>query len=238
MTIRTRLPLLAFLALAACGSDGSTSIDAMPAAPDAVPRVCPATLYLSFEGVVLQLGTEDDAAQNLASWMDPIAPSVTVPRYASGQADRQAQIDAIVTQVTDALDSFDVEVVTQRPAAGPYDMFVFGGAPASFRFPAGVSSAYSYDCDDSVESNVGIVFDDFWPGYSEANLAINFFGVSHGVATTTVDTDCMCSNCLPHAGPCILSGNAPISQGYQKVCGAAPGNQDSEGEFDDRFSCD
>ncbi|HWU86510.1 MAG TPA: hypothetical protein VN253_04520 [Kofleriaceae bacterium] len=202
-SIAISLPLLACVA---CGvhlgdgadglrTDASVTGDDDAAQPDSAPSPdVPAcangrVVYLSFDGVALTRATPSDATQNRASWMN-IAQG-TAPRYKTGAANRDQLIQDVTTGIRTQLSSFPVTVVTQRPAAGPYVMIVFGGAANQVGSNFG-GAVQQLDCGDAAKSDVAWISDNVGPTQRVVNFAVGAIGFGLGLTGTSDPLDCMC----------------------------------------------
>jgi hypothetical protein len=232
------------IATAACG----VTLEERPGSqtgavlPDAGMDVAPAprcsngrALYLDFDGVALTRGTPSDATQNRASWMS--AATGRAPRYKSAAADRDPQILAIVSGVRQALATFPIDVVTQRPATGPYVMVVFGGSAND------IGSSYSgavsaLDCGDANKSDVAWISDAVSPLQLVVNYTIGAIGYGLGLTATTDPTGCMCgwdNNCSQNlSAPCRLSPTISRDPNSNRRCAGAA-TQDEVGAFATEF---
>ena len=237
--------LVALIALAACqarlgGDDNGASVDAnngsgsngtkMDAAVgggnvDAPPQnaACPngRKLYLHFDGgITLADAAASNSAANQAAWLTNA--SAAIPQWRPNSGTRAADIQFIVDGVKSRLAATPIEVVTTRPASGPYVMVVFGGYRTNDGGTVGTIYSHatgSHDCGDVVKSDVGWVAerasDDGTLNYV-ADLAIGSIGWGLGLNGTTDPTDCMCgwtTNCNSAVGACTLSANIASSIG-------------------------
>ena len=180
------------------GTDAAVGDDAT--LPDA-PASCllARSVYLNFTGVTtLTQGLSSDATHDVAGWMQQATG--TAPIFRAGSGTRNADIAAITAGITNALAPFHVQVVTTRPAAGPYQMIVFGGTPAQ------VGSAFSgavqkLDCGNQVLNDVAWIGDNITPNQAVINFALGAVGFGVGLTATTTTTDCMCgwdNSCTPN----------------------------------------
>jgi hypothetical protein len=161
-----------------------------PGGPDAAPQCSNGrVVYLNFEGQTLTDAATSDATQNRASWMT--IPTGTAPRYKTAAADRDQQIQAIVTGVRSQLSSFPITVVTTRPATGPYVMIVYGGTRdlVGSNYGAAVNEL---DCGDAQKSDVAWISDNVTPIQRVVNTTIGAIGFGIGLTATTDTQDCMC----------------------------------------------
>lgn len=172
-------------------SDDPADVDAA-VSPDAAPA-CPngRRVYLNFDGVTLTDAATSDATQNRASWMTNGVTTANVPPYRLGDADRAAQIQTIVDGLRAQLAAYPMEVVTTRPAAGPYMMIVFGGTAQQVgsRFGVGVQEL---DCGDLQKSDVAWIADAVSPPQRVMNTAMGAIGFGLGLTATTDPLGCMC----------------------------------------------
>jgi hypothetical protein len=195
------------LAAAACGVQlddrtgastdvpGGTPVDGGTPGTDAAPRCASRQVYLNFEGQTLTRGSPSDATQNRAAWMN--VAQGTAPRYLANATDRDAQIKSIVDGVTAQLSSFPIRVVTQRPAAGPYVMIVFGGVANQVGSNYG-AAVNQLDCGDNAKSDLAWISDNVTPPQRVVNSAVGAIGFGLGLTATTDPLDCMCgwaNNC-------------------------------------------
>lgn len=200
---------------ASVGMDGPRS-DAAQNPPDAAPPACASgrKLYLHFEGITLTKAAASDSTQNQVSWMGNT--TVTLPAYHAGIGERADQIAAIVAGVDARLAAQPIEIVTQRPAAGPYVMVVFGGssiAPATASTTQ-VQTQYSYatnehDCGDVVKNDVAWVAD-LPPVELVPDLVLAAVGWGLGLNGTNDPNGCLCgwaNSCVDAAGACVLSAS-------------------------------
>jgi len=245
---RLALSYLAVMA-AACGvriEDAGTPSDGRPqpttdgpiGPPIDTPSACSngRVVYLNFEGQTLTDAAQSDATQNRASWMMTIA-SGTAPRYKSGAADRDQQIQAIVTGVRSQLQSFPISVVTQRPAAGPYVMIVFGGTASQVGSNYG-GAVNELDCTDAQKSDLAWISDGVTPTQRVVNYAVGAIGFGIGLSATTDPLDCMCgwsNGCTQdQTGPCKLSPMIARDPNATQRC-AGVTSQDEVAAFDAAF---
>lgn len=211
----------------ACGDDGGTdaTFDAAPIPIDAeVITACTSTggpggthkLFLNFESQELTAGP-NDATQNITS---NVTETVTSPPYFDGAATRDGLIALVTGDVTSLLAPFDIEVVTARPAAGPYTMMVLGGSAADLGFSGNFGSLATATCDQNTENQVHVLTD-----LERADAVQNIiaaYGLGEGFGASKTPGACMCWNnpaCDPRPpGTCTLN--------------------EEELEFDDELKCD
>jgi hypothetical protein len=162
-------------------------------------------VYLAFEGVTL-MNAATDATANHASWIG--VATATVPAFHPNDANRAGEIQTIVDGVKSRLAGTPINVVTTRPASGPYVMIVLGGSNqnvgSNYTFATG-----DHDCGDTVKSDVGWVSDA--PSLSYVpDLIVGTIGWGLGLQGTSDPTDCMCAwanSCASASGACTLSAS-------------------------------
>lgn len=240
--------LLALLMLAGCGAELNTSgheqlvdasqgggsidapngvvIDAPVSSPDAAPACANGrVVYLSFDGETLTR-TATDATQNHVAWIG--VNTANVPAFHPNLSNRAGQIQTIVDGVKSRLAATPIDVVTTRPATGPYVMIVLGGDNGD------VGSNYTYatsdhDCGDLVKSDVGWVSDA--PSLTDVpDLIVGTIGWGLGLQGTNSPTDCMCgwaNSCDDDGGACTLSATIATtnSQGNTTCANQNPQNE-------------
>lgn len=179
-------------------------LDAAPGAVCSNGRV----VYLHFGGLTLNRadGGQTDAAQNRADWL--AVNSANVPPYKQGDGNRDAEIQEITAAIRLTLGAFPITVVTDRPAAGPYHMVVFGGNSSALGNNNNVGALSAYDCENRVRNNVVWIGERFQPRDS-ADYAVGGIGLALGLAGTLEPSDCMCgwgNTCMPPMNAaCTLS---------------------------------
>jgi hypothetical protein len=186
------------------GDDGAPDVDGgqqvqIDAAPqsDAAPvdtgPVCLATqsrsIYLNFDGQALTRAATSDATQNQAAWMNKAAG--TAPAFRANSGTRANDIQQITDGIKAALTGLNVNVVTTRPAAGPYMMVVFGGTAAQVGSNFG-GAVQKLDCGNQVVSDVAWVGDGVTPNQRAINFALGAIGFGVGMTATSNANDCMC----------------------------------------------
>jgi hypothetical protein len=199
---------------------GSGNIDAsMQMQPDAAPACANGRkLFLNFDGVTLSDAASSDATTNTARWLVN-TPTATIPPWRNGSGTRATEI----LQVTDGVKArlgmtSPIEVVTTRPATGPYVMIVLGGANTGNGGTVGTVYSYAtsfHDCGDTTKSDVGWVSDMNTAAVGMnatttyvADLVVGSVGWGLGLNGTTDGNDCMCAwttSCTDNANACTLS---------------------------------
>lgn len=216
--------------------DAAVQIDAAPACANN------RRIYLNFGGVTLDAdATASDALTNKARWLTNT--SAMVPAWRAGSGTRATEIQEVVNGVEQRLAATPIEVVTERPVAGPYVMVVLGGANTNNGGTVGTIYSYAtsyHDCGDVTKSDVGWVSN--MPGESTsyvADLVIGAVGWGLGLDGTTDPDGCMCgwaSNCTSAVGACTLSASiaSEISSGsIETAC--VSGNQNEVAAFTTGF---
>lgn len=143
------------------GNGGSNQMTPpIDAAPDAQVCASGRVLYLDFEGATLTAAnTASDATQNQAVWLG--VGTATLPKFRPNAGDRATQIADTVGDIRTALAAFpEIQIVTTRPATGPYFMIGFGGAHQTANVPY-LYAVNRLDCNDAAtKSDVAWVFED------------------------------------------------------------------------------
>jgi hypothetical protein len=189
-------------------------------------------IYLEFEGATLtQATTASDATANKAVWLG--VSSATMPQFRPGANDRATQIADTVTDIKTALAGFpDIEIVTTRPAAGPYFMIGFGGSRNTVNVPY-TGAVNRLDCGDAAtKSDLAWVFESASSPQVAANLALGALLFGLGATGTTNSNDCMCgwlSNCQANTSACTISTNITA------IAGCNTPNPVDETQFLDKF---
>ncbi|CAN5765932.1 hypothetical protein BH11MYX2_BH11MYX2_37950 [soil metagenome] len=181
------------------GMDAAAGGDALPMPDAAASCVLARAVYLNFTGVTtLTQGASSDATHDVAAWMNKA--NGTAPIFRAGSGTRDADIAAITAGIMNALSPFHVQVVTTRPAAGPYQEIIFGGTPAQVgsNFSGAVQKL---DCGNQVLNDVAWIGDSVTPNQAVINFALGAVGFGVGLTATTTTTDCMCgwdNTCAPN----------------------------------------
>lgn len=185
-----------------------------PPRPDAPPSCPPASeplaagafkLYLSFEGVTIQLGSCDDSHTNCSSLV--AQSSTVVPSFLGGDGARASHITTITGMVQEALAPFSVDVVTTRPASGNYWMVSIGGASDAVTGMTDLSLAVKPVCDAMNKNSLAFVFEKDptldTPDRAYADTVAAAFGRMVGLVPTRSARDCMCiSSTCTHTQTC------------------------------------
>lgn len=124
-------PLLMAAAMTcACVDDGSEAgADAAIEEADAAPLV----VYLVFDGLSLTTGSSDAPARNVSQNLP--AP-FTAPPFFADESNRVEKLALIADGARTILAAYNIEVVTERPATGDYEMIVLGGQSEDARLTA------------------------------------------------------------------------------------------------------
>jgi hypothetical protein len=172
-------------------------------------------VFLEFEGATLTQAATSDATANKAVWLG--VGSATMPQFRPGAADRATQIADTVADIKTALSGFpDIQVVTTRPATGPYFMIGFGGAHQTVNVPY-TGAVNRLDCGDTATKNdLAYVFESASSPQVAANLAVGALLFGLGATGTTNSNDCMCgwlTNCQATTSACTISTNITATTG-------------------------
>lgn len=189
---------------------GSGGVDAGVTTPDAPTSACPngRKVYLAFDGVTLTQAATSDSTQNRASWINN--GTSVVPPWKQNSSTRAQDIATVVAGVKARLAMTPIEVVTTRPATGPYVMIAFGGRNENNGGTVGTiysGATNEHDCGDLVKNDVGWVSDNASVSYAQ-DLAVGAIGWGLGLNGTNDPAGCMCAwanNCESAAGACTLS---------------------------------
>lgn len=196
--------LLAGASLAAGCSNDLVEGLADGAPPDAT--VVPAHLvYLVFDGVALTNGT-DDPAGNVSGILNI---PYTVPAFIADDSQRVARLGLITDAVRSVVAPYNIEVVTERPSSGPYDMIVFGGNSLDAGFSSSFDATIANACDDS-GVDTGFIFEfGFFESNRYASKAVAEIGLINGLPYVDVNGDCLCwagPNCTIDNTICTIGG--------------------------------
>ncbi|MBA2542382.1 MAG: hypothetical protein H0V17_22260 [Deltaproteobacteria bacterium] len=150
----------------------------------------PQKVFVELDGITLTRGSED-AQTNTSSAIEG-----TLSPFRSDKADREARIAATLEALDAIVAPFRLEVVTERPDVGRYDMIVIGGSPTEVGLGFGVGGAAATDCSNAVPNKVVVVFANAFPDSSDgdriASLAIAGLGTSQGIPSSDLADDCLC----------------------------------------------
>jgi hypothetical protein len=213
------VPLL--IVIAGCGislKEQASSADEPDASVDPVPDAPPQAslcnngrvVFLNFEGGKLSRVSvgQTDATRDRADWL--AAGTANIPAYKAGNAARTVEIQQIVDATRQTLGAFPIRVVTERPAAGPYHLVIFGGRASQLGNGNDAGALTGYDCGNRVINNVTWIGEKFTP-QDAADYVVGAIGLGIGLVGTLDVNDCMCgwgNNCVPNpASGCTLSSS-------------------------------
>jgi hypothetical protein len=173
-------------------------------------------VYLEFEGATItQAQNASDATQSKAVWMG--VASATMTKFRPNAADRATQIQDVVDRIKGKLAAFpEIQVVTTRPAAGPYVMIGFGDVHQTVNVPY-LYAVNRLDCgDQKTKNDLAWVFEDVPNTRVAADTAVGSILFGLGATGTTNPDDCMCgwlTQCQSSNNACTLgtSVNAALS---------------------------
>ncbi len=184
-------------------------------------------IYLAFDGETLTHATQSDATQHKASWIG--AANVTVPSFHPGSSTRAADLQTVVDGVKSRLAGTPIQIVTTRPATGPFVEVVFGGTKTDVASIYGQATNF-HDCGDTVKSDVAWVSEQSNLSFT-ADLAVGAIGWGLGLDGTLSTADCMCgwaNNCSSAAGACTLSQSIATSITYTSETACPNNNPQNE----------
>lgn len=216
--------------------DAPADVDA-PLVVDARP---PAShlVFLSFEGQVLSPAATDDALTNKWSLVPDVNPRQLLA-WTPGLVDHAAHIKQVADEVSAILSPYDIDVVTVRPAIGPYHMIVYTHSQSQdLGFAPNLNVLSKPDCGTNA-SQVTVVFQ----GSETANFphlaataAVSSLGAFFGVESSAVPADCMCrDNANPLVRCTTLAtctvGGAGTDRAANSLCGTSGGTFDENVEL-------
>jgi hypothetical protein len=180
---------LADAALIDAPTDAATHCSLTPAEPIAAGAH---KIYLNTEGATLRTGCGDDATTNCTTLIQ--TDMTQVPAFLPGVAGRDTVIAQIVAGVEGVLAPYSVDIVTTRPATGPYQMIVLGGDPMAVTGGCTDCTATSVFSCQPLGSVVDLVFD-LGVTKSVDQYAVQILediGILNGLVATNSDHDCVC----------------------------------------------
>lgn len=200
--------------VAACGSKSAGPPDASP--PDAAPpdaHVARVTVYMTFDGLDLAppaSGQEGDAAANTTTL---VTQPTTLPKYLASDPNRLTRIAQIVSTTRLRLAPYDVDVVTDRPAAPGYIMVVVTADSTVIGAQAGISAIAEQACKPTPRA-VGLLFQaasagDSYTAEFKANLVVAMLGFANTIPPVNQANDCMCwagTACGQTSTACTVGG--------------------------------
>ena len=219
--------------------DANTATDSSSQSQtDAPPQCASRTVYLNFDGQTLTDAAASDATLNRASWLNKATGTATA--FQSGNGNRAQIIADITSGVRDALAQQvgPINVVTQRPATGPYVMIVYGGNATD------VGSNYGFavnelDCNESEKSDVAWISNNYTTTLRHVNTTIGAIGFGLGLTATNDVNDCMCgwaNGCnKDHTKLCTLNTNIARDPGATQVCAGVGATQNEVAAFNTAF---
>jgi len=160
-------------------------------------------------------------------------PSPVVPPYHQGVGTRATEITAITDGVKSRLSALPLEVVTTRPASGPYVMVVIGGNNTNNGGTIGSQYSYAtsdHDCGDVVKNDVAWVAD--LPAATYApDVVVGALGWAVGLNGPSATGGCICgwaNSCTEDSAvACTLSASiASTTSSGNTTCA----NQDPQNE--------
>ncbi len=150
------------------------------------------TLYLDFDGATVTRGPACSSSADMCSYVVKCeSGTATVPAFSGTEAQRLA----ILTMVRHFYAPFDIDVVDQKPAAGPYTLCIVGGQPTDICFEGGRAAGVApLDCHD-LNGDIDVVFafsdasrnDPHLTAVAIAQESAHSYGLEH----TSVITDIM-----------------------------------------------
>ncbi len=224
------LPLVLF----ACGEPPDEGQEPSPAGPsiaDAVrpppiqlgpgqlsPRPAgPTVLFLNTEGATILKGAASDASRDMSFLCGGAIPPLAHGPFG---ASRQAVLAALVKAVGDYLAPYRIQVVTTRPAKGPYEMVLVGGSAATCGQAKGIAGLAPLDCGDKVPGEIAFVFSaDLtsldWVALTAAHEVAHSLGLLH----TGEACDLMAPMICAPDKKSFMDRNLPIWPDHHGECG-------------------
>jgi len=192
MTHPASLAMLCLLGTAACGDPAEAPwFGSAPAACSAEAAV----LFLAFDGVQVTRGIGSDAVRNVSYLCGGTFPPFDHTRYGTDRAEVLADVARRVQQL---FADFNLRVVSERPATGPYDMVVVGGAPRLCGYPEGFGGLAHLDCGNALPSDIGFVFSETITDLAMLAVAVahetgHGFGLPHTAEPCDVMSSSICA---------------------------------------------
>jgi hypothetical protein len=166
MADRGHLVVLLSLTLAACvpgpESAGPALADDAVEVPPALRlgrlrpyAMAPTLLYLNVDGATITKGLGSDAHANLSFICGTTIPPLDATIYGT---DRDIVVTLLASKVGQLFADFNLQVVTSRPAAPPYDMVVVGGDAALCGYPSGTAGMGPLDCGNLLHGEIAFVY--------------------------------------------------------------------------------
>ncbi len=214
---------LALAMSAACGDNGEVGevpVDASPQ-PDGRAHVT-TTVFLNFDGARLTKDYPNDATADISLYVRP--PGVTIPPWRDGLPARAASVAAITQRIRGLLAPYDIDVVSTRPAAGTYNMIVFGGQARDLFGAGTMDMVPGADC--APQPDISFVTETATNDDVAASLAVGALATTHHIPQTVARGDCLCFDgdaCRPLTGLCTIGAAETPTQGGVQTCdGPAP----------------
>jgi hypothetical protein len=200
------LPIV-LLAAAACSNDLTEDLaDAAPTTEPDAATLPGHVVYLVFDGVTVTTGVADDPAGNASRIL---AAPFTAPSFFANESNRDEKLALIADGARTILAPYNIEVVTERPATGDYDMIVFGGDPVDAGFQAGIIAYRPLECNED-KPNVSFIFENYEPLTKRyASDVVTAVGQLNNVPITNLNGDCMCGvslACALNDALCTMGG--------------------------------
>jgi len=163
------------------------------------PSTCPRrSLFVNFESEQLSPGDHDDPDQGIST--NVTAPRL-LPGYRANDPARDTAIQAMVDQIRMTLNSFPIDVVTERPTTAGYHMVLVGGHASDVNpllDSSLVALGTSGDCVIGAPNAITFVFADALDDLNGAmlpqdgNLVVSSYASTKAIPGSTGDPkDCM-----------------------------------------------
>jgi hypothetical protein len=194
-----------------------------PSAPTLRPYSSgPALLYLALDGATITKVSGSGSAQ--ADTSPLCGATITAFDHAPLGAGRAAVIADLLKEVRALFAAYDLEVVTSRPTASPYQMAVVGGTPSMCGFPAGYSGMAPLDCGDANPSDVLFVFSDGITALKMLAIVIaheagHAYGLPHSTALCDVMSNTICDGPEGPLAKTFLDTSTAVTPDHMGKCG-------------------
>lgn len=219
--MRWMYPLLMAASMTcACGDDGD---DGGEVGADAAieESAAPHQVYLVFDGLTLSTGSIDDPAENISRIL--VAP-FTAPPFFGDESNRVEKLALIADGARTILAAYNIEVVTERPATGDYDMIVLGGQSEDAGLQPGRLDDIPFGCNAvfALAKNVSFIFETGMPETKRyASTIVTSVGIINGIPITNLAGDCLChpGDCKLIDALCTMGGpGTPVNTNVWGVC--------------------